>query len=183
MAVVIKITIIIIITWWCLQGDPMYNAYDRDIAVVNIFFGESTVFGERKQNKIWNNYIKSIKFFLSSSEFERSKKMTWFDFFSSIGGICGLCLGMSAISIVEFIYWFTVRLGENFRDWKVRNINILLGVLATLAVVNIVDWIYKFICPHLQTNMSILLNILVQIDNCNSSNWQMYLSKWRNKNI
>ena len=32
----------------------MYNAYDRDIAVVNIFFGESTVFGEGNQNKIRN---------------------------------------------------------------------------------------------------------------------------------
>ena len=92
----------------------MYNAYDRDIAVVNIFFGESTVFGERNQNKVKNIGFKVDNIFFL--EFERSKKMTWFDFFSSIGGICGLCLGMSAISIVEFIYWFTVRLGENFRD-------------------------------------------------------------------
>ena len=46
------------ITWQCLEGDPMYNAYDRDIAVVNIFFGESTVFGERKQNKIKNHGFK-----------------------------------------------------------------------------------------------------------------------------
>ena len=29
-----------------LQGDPKYNAYERDIAVVNLFFGDSTVFGE-----------------------------------------------------------------------------------------------------------------------------------------
>ena len=91
-----------------IQGDPHYNAYERDIAVVNIFFGESTVFGDN---------LKTLKIFrYFSSEFERSKKMTWFDFFSSIGGICGLCLGMSAISIVEFIYWFTVRFGENFAD-------------------------------------------------------------------
>ena len=96
-----------------IQGDPHYNAYERDIAVVNIFFGESTVFGAN---------LKTLKIFrYSSSEFERSKKMTWFDFFSSIGGICGLCLGMSAISIVEFIYWFTVRFGENFADWN-RNL-------------------------------------------------------------
>ena len=30
-----------------IQGDPHYNAYERDIAVVNIFFGESTVFGDK----------------------------------------------------------------------------------------------------------------------------------------
>ena len=28
------------------QGDAYYNAYKKDIAVVNIFFGGSTVFGE-----------------------------------------------------------------------------------------------------------------------------------------
>ena len=29
-----------------LQGGAYYNAYEKDIAVVNIFFGGSTVFGE-----------------------------------------------------------------------------------------------------------------------------------------
>ena len=28
------------------QGDVSYNAYDRDIAIVTIFFGDSTVFGK-----------------------------------------------------------------------------------------------------------------------------------------
>ena len=27
------------------KGSPQYNAYEKDIAVVNLFFGESTVFG------------------------------------------------------------------------------------------------------------------------------------------
>ena len=29
----------------------MYNAYEKDIAIVNIFFGESTVFGEEIRSK------------------------------------------------------------------------------------------------------------------------------------
>ena len=29
-----------------LKGEAYYNAYEKDIAVVNIFFGGSTVFGE-----------------------------------------------------------------------------------------------------------------------------------------
>ena len=29
-----------------IQGEDYYNAYEKDIAVVNIFFGGSTVFGE-----------------------------------------------------------------------------------------------------------------------------------------
>ena len=28
-----------------LKGNPKYNAYEKDIAVVNIYFGDSTVFG------------------------------------------------------------------------------------------------------------------------------------------
>ena len=36
--------------------------------------------------------------------------MTWLDFISSLGGICGLCLGISFISVAELVYWFTIRL-------------------------------------------------------------------------
>ena len=28
------------------QGEIYYNAYEKDIAIVNIFFGEPTVYGE-----------------------------------------------------------------------------------------------------------------------------------------
>ena len=30
---------------WMLQGIPEYNAFERDIAVLNVFFGDSTVLG------------------------------------------------------------------------------------------------------------------------------------------
>ena len=30
------------------QGSPSYNAYEKDIALVNIYFGDSTVFGEQR---------------------------------------------------------------------------------------------------------------------------------------
>ena len=36
--------------------------------------------------------------------------MTWFGFFSNVGGLCGLCLGFSLLSGVEIIYWFILRL-------------------------------------------------------------------------
>ena len=35
-----------------LKGDAYYNAYEKDIAVVNIFFGGSTVFGEEMSYQI-----------------------------------------------------------------------------------------------------------------------------------
>ena len=47
------------------------------------------------------------------AEFERSPKMTWFDFISSFGGICGLFLGISFVSFAEILYWFSVRLCKN----------------------------------------------------------------------
>ena len=40
--------------------------------------------------------------------------MTWLDFISSFGGICGLFLGISLVSFVELLYWFSVRLCKNF---------------------------------------------------------------------
>ena len=47
------------------------------------------------------------------SEFERSKRMTWLDFIANLGGLCGLCLGISFVSVVELAYWFIIRLSEN----------------------------------------------------------------------
>ena len=92
------------------QGNLYYNAYEKDIAIVNLFFGEPTVFGVfniKSQN--WLNW----RLFLFS-EFERSPKMTWLDFISGFGGICGLCLGISFVSLVEILYWFSIRLCQNF---------------------------------------------------------------------
>ena len=92
------------------QGHLYYNAYEKDIAIVNLFFGEPTVFGVfniKSQNWLFN-------WRLLFSEFERSPKMTWLDFISGFGGICGLCLGISFVSLVEILYWFSIRLCQNF---------------------------------------------------------------------
>ena len=84
----------------------LYNAYEKDIAIVNIFFGESTVFG-----RYFIAYVLYQKYF--DSEFERLPKMTWLDFISGFGGFCGLCLGFSFVSIVEVLYWFSLKLCRN----------------------------------------------------------------------
>jgi hypothetical protein len=62
-----------------------YNAYDNDIAVVQIFFESA--------------YITKI---------ESSPKMSWIDYFSNVGGIFGLVLGMGIISVVE-LFWIILR--------------------------------------------------------------------------
>ena len=89
------------------KGSAFYNAYEKDIAVVNIFFGGSTAFGKVTPDK--QTYYNSP----FSSEFERSQKMTWLDFIANLGGLCGLCLGISFVSVVELAYWFIIRLSEN----------------------------------------------------------------------
>ena len=89
-----------------------YNAYEKDIAVVNIYFGKPTVFGRFLSWTAPSKVSLEIPFYCL--EFERSAKMTWFDFISSIGGVCGLCLGISFVSVIEIIYWFSIRLFKEF---------------------------------------------------------------------
>ena len=63
------------------------------------------------------------------AEFERSPKMTWLDFVSGFGGLCGLCLGISFVSIAEILYWFSLRLCRNF--WSIPRIICLIIVQQT----------------------------------------------------
>merc|ERR1711971_464581 len=78
-----------------VQGDDdnKYNAWEEDIAVVNIFFGEETIM-----------------------ELERAIRMSPVEFISSLGGLFGLCLGFSITSFFEIIYWFTIALSRN--NWR-----------------------------------------------------------------
>ena len=61
-----------------------YDAYEKDIGMVSFFFETTTAY-----------------------EFYRVPKMTWSDFISQLGGMLGLCMGLSLVSIFEFVYWFT----------------------------------------------------------------------------
>ena len=78
-----------------------YNAYEKDIATVNIFFGGPTAYGES---------IDIFCYFYRVPEYERLPKMTWLDFISGFGGLCGLSLGISFVSVAEITYWFSIRL-------------------------------------------------------------------------
>ena len=68
-----------------------YNAFEEDIAFVNIFFGQADI--KKYQTKI---------------------KMSNIEFISLVGGNIGFALGLSVISVAEIIYWFTVRLFLNY---------------------------------------------------------------------
>ena len=91
----------------------MYNAYEKDIAVVDLYFGDSTAFGKHLTYHVPVDTVLQLRLpynLAILSEFERAPKMTWLDFISNFGGICGLCLGISFVSVTEFLYWFSIRL-------------------------------------------------------------------------
>lgn len=47
-------------------------------------------------------------------------RLTLTDFISQIGGLLGLCLGFSVVSLIEIIYWFTIRSGRKLRQIRRR---------------------------------------------------------------
>ena len=67
-----------------------YDAYEKDIAMVNFFFETNTVF-----------------------EYSRDQKMTMVGYLSQMGGLLGLWMGFSFISAIEILYWCTIRLTRN----------------------------------------------------------------------
>ena len=66
--------------------EQTYNAYEGDIAVMYVYFGQPT-----------------------TTEYIRVVSLSWVGFLAQAGGLIGACLGFSFISLVEVIYWFIIR--------------------------------------------------------------------------
>ena len=79
-----------------IMKHPTYNAFEKDIGTVNVFFGNA-----------------------HSTKYIKKNRMSGFGFLSQVGGSVGLAMGISMISFVELIYWFTIRL---FKDVKSKTI-------------------------------------------------------------
>ena len=58
-----------------------YDAYDRDIAILNVYFETPTVL-----------------------EYTTMHSKTWFDFISAVGGNGGLFIGFSIVTILELVW-------------------------------------------------------------------------------
>ena len=69
--------------------ETRYNAYEKDIAMLHVFFDKPSVF-----------------------QYVSQPSQTWISFFSSIGGLLGLCLGISLITFIELV-WLCMRIGAN----------------------------------------------------------------------
>ena len=70
-----------------VKMNPHYNAFEKDIGIVNVFFAKEYV----------PKYVKANRWSI-------------FDFLSQIGGSLGLFMGISVISVAEIIYWLIFRL-------------------------------------------------------------------------
>ena len=68
------------------QNPKTYDAYEKDIALVQIFFRKSTII-----------------------QMGRQARMNWIDYFSTVGGLLGLVLGMGIVSFIE-LFWVCLRL-------------------------------------------------------------------------
>ena len=73
-----------------LKGGQTYDAFKKDIGIINIFFSEKKIL-----------------------KYVTSNRMSELDFLSQIGGSLGLSMGISLISIIEIIYWLTFRFFRN----------------------------------------------------------------------
>ena len=71
--------------------DREYDAYDEDIAILNIYFDTVSVM-----------------------QFGTQASQGWIDFFSNVGGLLGLCIGLSIVTIIELV-WLCFRLIGNAR--------------------------------------------------------------------
>ena len=73
-----------------LTKQPTYNAFEKDIGIVNIFFSDKEM-----------------------SKFVKSNRMSTFGFIAQIGGSLGFAMGISIISLIEIFYWFIIRFFKN----------------------------------------------------------------------
>ena len=52
---------------------------------------------------------------------ERIERFTVIDFLAFCGGVLGMCMGISVLSIIEIVYFVTLRLFWIIRRWKSEN--------------------------------------------------------------
>ena len=73
-----------------LEGEQTYDAFEKDIGIVNIFFAKEKIL-----------------------KYVTSNRMSILEFLVQIGGTLGFYMGVSIISVIEIIYWFTFRFLRN----------------------------------------------------------------------
>ena len=78
------------------KSPATYTTFEKDLAWVEIYYPKSSVLQIGSQ-----------------------QKMSWIDYFSTVGGLLGLVLGMGIVSFIE-IFWLCLRMAArklNLNDW------------------------------------------------------------------
>lgn len=73
--------------------DQNYNAFEQDIAILSVFFDTPTVL-----------------------QFGTQSRQGWIDFFSNVGGLLGLCIGMSIVTLIELLWLCSKLIGVYFKQ-------------------------------------------------------------------
>ena len=73
-----------------------YDSYEKDIATLQVYFNNPAVF-----------------------LFESDQRQTWVGFLSTIGGLLGLCIGLSLVTFIE-VFWLSITLAANVVNPKSR---------------------------------------------------------------
>ncbi|XP_063233569.1 sodium channel protein Nach-like [Bacillus rossius redtenbacheri] len=81
----------------------------------------------------------------TTTRFEKQVLYYWYDLLSNFGGICGLFVGFSLISVVELVYFFTVRFLLLARDRNRRP-----GHAATLKSPQLTGIYWREVAPSLR---------------------------------
>ena len=69
-----------------LKKHPYYNAFEKDIGFINIFFADEEV-----------------------TRYERANRGTPFELLAQVGGSLGGFMGISILSLIEILYWVFFR--------------------------------------------------------------------------
>ena len=83
-----------------LKKDQAYDMYEKDIAVVHVYFESPTVIEFQKQQTMTEYRHNMHLIYTTDLNFWNR-----IDFVAQMGGILGLCLGFSIISGFEIVYW------------------------------------------------------------------------------
>ena len=76
-------------------------------------------------NTIWSHYSREMALvavqFKKIETDERVERFTVIDFLAYCGGLLGVCMGISVLSLIELVYFPTLRLFWAIRQWKSEN--------------------------------------------------------------
>ncbi|XP_055846251.1 pickpocket protein 28-like [Episyrphus balteatus] len=76
---------------------------------------------DRMGDDIWSTRVTQLSINFKADVFnglKRSELYSWTDFIASCGGLLGLFMGISILSLVEFVYFFTIRLWRKLRQTR-----------------------------------------------------------------